>query len=530
MKLPLATQQLGLQEITPKDVVRVSTEDITVRISPEAYRAIDAARSLIDELVARDIPTYGVTRGLGSLRDQRISGEMQEIFQSFVFASHHAGTGSLLNREEARAVMFTRLAVMARGNSGGSRELIDGLAALLNSGVTPAIPEAGSVGSADLALLAAIGSVMVGNGRAIEAGTIISGSEALQKAGLLPVELQAKDGHALVVANSGSVGIGCLAAFQLANVARMADLSAASSIEALTFNIGVFDAEVLSARPHPGQITSGERMRELFSGGALAEGEALPTSLQDPLSFRTVPQVHGVLLEQLQHLNEVLTIELNSQPENPFIEVDRRRMVSNGNFSALRLALALDQARVALAHLMILSERRISVLIARLRAERPLEEQLESFDQNIVPVVPPVLANVAATLSARVQHLANPISLFSAVVGDGVEDHNAQAYSAARRLREAIEEAEQLFAIEALAASGVAALSPQVQQRRRGPNMQSFTNKATEIYRSYEPSGGTQVQLDAFRELLHEKAEKLNGVFMDLHLNDPPTNPTGAKL
>ena len=503
--------RLGVHQITAAQVAQISRGTAGVSVDAEAYRRIDAARELIDGIVARDEPAYGLTRGLGSLRDQRIPDEMQDTFQAFVYASHHAGTGALLSRTEARAVMVARFAVMARGNSGASRTLIDGLAALITSGVTPAIPEAGSVGSADLALLAAVGSVLVGHGRAITAdGTLISGADALRGAGLSPVQLEAKDGHALVVANSGSVGLGCLAEEALRRVAGMYDLAAAHSIEALTFNLGVFDAEVLAARPHPGQIESGIRFRELFDGGALAAGEVTPASLQDPLAFRTLPQVHGVLLEQIQLLREVLDIELNAMPENPFIDFAGQRMVSNGNFSALRLALALDQARVALAHLGMISERRISLLIGRLRADRSLVEQLTSFERGTVPVVPPILANVAASLSSQLQYLAQPASPIAAIVGDGVEDHNSQAYAAALRLREAIAVAEQLCAIEALAAAGVASLDPAVRDRRRSTRLTRFAAQAQAALQSYEPHGGTQAQLDRLRALLGTDSEHVD--------------------
>lgn len=512
MSEPETMLQVGTEWVTPERIAQLSRGTGAVAVAPEAYARIDAARSLVDGIVARDEPAYGVTRGLGSLRDQRIPSELQDVFQAFVFASHHAGTGEVLSREAARSVMIARLAVMARGNSGASRSLISGLAELISRDITPAIPVAGSVGSADLALLAAVGSVLVGNGYALDHnGAKISGSAALAAAGMAPVSLEAKDGHALVVANSGAVGLGSLAVVDLARVAAMADLAAANTIEALTFNTGIFDAEVLAARPHPGQITAGVRLRSLFAGGALAAGEVKPASLQDPLSFRTIPQVHGIVLEQCEHLRDVLGIELNAMPENPYIDFAAQRMVSNGNFSAVRLALALDQSRVALAHLGMMIERRIAVLIGRLRADRPLIDQLTSFDAGTVPVVPPILANVAASIASRLQYLASPVSVITAIVGDGVEDHNSQAYSAALRLRESLEAVEELIAIELLAATGVSSLDQGVAGRRRGAQLAGVAEQASQILYNYEPHGGTQVQLRALRELLHAEAD----VFLD---------------
>ncbi|MBK0421573.1 aromatic amino acid lyase [Leucobacter sp. CSA2] len=523
------TLHLGATRVTPDEVARVSRGEAPVRLDETAHRRIDAARAVVAGLIARGTPAYGVTRGLGPLQDQPIPPELQRDFQTFVFASHHAGCGENLSRAEARSVMIARLAVMAQGNSGGSRELITGLAELVSRGVTPAIPVAGSVGSADLAPLAAVGTVLVGRGRALgRDGTPIPGDEALRAAGIEPVSLQAKDGHALVVANAGAVGIGCLALVDLERLARIADLAAVHSVEALSCNTDVFDDAALSARPHPGQVRSGARLRRLLAGGALSSGEVRPARLQDPLSFRTIPQVHGVILEQAAHLREVLDIELNSMPENPFIDESSGTLIANGNFSALRLALSLDQCRIALAHLGLLAERRIAVLIGRLRADRPLSEQLVAFASGSAPVVPPILANVAASISARLQHLAAPFSILPSIVGDGIEDHNSQAYSAALALRDAIELAEQLFTIEALAASGVSASEPETHARRRGPGLAPFAALASRILESYEPTGGTQAQLTAMRCALHKnsrcKAKSAGPVGLGADTVSPPAH------
>src|SRR5699024_8137294 len=209
--------------------------------------------------------------------------------------------------------------------------------------------------------------------------------------------------HSLIVANSGSVGLGCLATMRLERLAAMADFTATSSAEALGANTNAFAEQSLAARPHPGQVVSGKRVWALMAGGALAEGIVVPSSLQDPLSIRTIPQVHGALLEQLAHLNDTLNIELNSMPENPFIDRKTQEMTPNGNFSTIRLALALESTRLSLGHLAMLAERRIASMVRQLRSNRGILEQIEALDYGSYPLIPVINANTASALVARIQ-------------------------------------------------------------------------------------------------------------------------------
>lgn len=472
----------GTDWITPRTVAGLSELSNPIHISDEAYALIDSARTVIDATVAHDIPAYGVTRGLGPLRDQRIPNELQHTFQEFVFASHDAATGPLLSRAEVRAIMIARLSVMARGNSGASRGIVDGVKQLLDADITPAISGEGSVGSADLAALAMVGLVLTGQGRVLnDAGESVPAGPVLEAAGFAPAQLFAKDAHSLVVTNSSSLGLACRGLVRLDRLAAMVDLTAAHTIESLGLNLGIFAENLMLARPHPGQILSAARMRSLFAGGDLAGGEFVSASLQDPLSVRAIPQVHGSLLESIAHLEEVLAIELNSKPENPFIDHELSLMISNGNFSSIRMSMALEQVRLLVAHTMMMTERRIALMVKQLRSGRTLVEQVVSYSDGNEPIVPVVLANTAAALTTRIQHLALPVSAFDAVVGDGVEDHNAQAYAAVRALDQTLGFAEQLLSIEALVASGITILSAEAPKRRRSATLAQFNEGVREI-------------------------------------------------
>lgn len=467
----------GTDWITPRTVAELSELSNPIHISDEAYALIDSARAVIDAAVAQNIPAYGVTRGLGPLSDQRIPDELQHTFQEFVFASHDAATGPLLSRDEVRAIMIARLSVMARGNSGASRAIVDGMKQLLDADITPAISGEGSVGSADLAALAMVGLVLTGQGRVLNnVGESVPTGPVLEAAGFAPAQLFAKDAHSLVVANSSSLGLACRGLIRLDRLAAIVDLTAAHTIESLGLNLGIFAENLMLARPHPGQILSAARMRSLFAGG-----DFVSASLQDPLSVRTIPQVHGSLLESIAHLDEVLAIELNSKPENPFIDHELGLMISNGNFSSIRMSMALEQVRLSVAHTMMMTERRIALMVKQLRSGRTLVEQVVGFRDGNEPIVPVVLANTAAALTTRIQHLALPVSAFDAVVGDGVEDHNAQAYAAVRALDQTLDIAEQLLSIEALVASGITILSAEATTRRRSTTLAQFNEGVREI-------------------------------------------------
>jgi len=457
MTSPLRVVRLG-PGLTPSDVAAVAIGHAVVEVDRLAVDArLAAARAVVQDALDSGVPTYGLNRGLGPLRDSEIPPELIEEFQRYVIVSHAAAIGAPLSRIEGRAALLARLNTLAAGASGASVTLFDGLLALLQHDVIPAIPDEGSVGAGDLSQLASIGQVLLGAGRAWLPGRdrMASGAEALEAAGLEPLRLEAKDSLALVGSNALSVGTASLTQRRARLVAERADLVAALTIEALGANLSPFDEAALAARPHPGQQASGRRIRAAVAGGDLAEGRRPFASLQDAVSLRTVPQVHGALFDQLDQLEQMLVVELTCAPDNPFLDVERGVFVSNGNFSITNLAIAFDALRIGLAHVAKLGERRVALLVKQLRQGLTLTDQVQAATTATGYVTPVILAQTASALVARIKHLASQISLTGTTVGDGVEDHSSMAYPSVRVTEQALDVVEQLLAVEALLAATV---------------------------------------------------------------------------
>ncbi|PWD50419.1 histidine ammonia-lyase [Serinibacter arcticus] len=445
---------LGTERITPSEVALVAVGGATVRAPRVTIDLLRRARGVIDSVLASGIPSYGVNRGLGPMRDQEIPPELQADFQQFVIASHAAGVGDPLSPAQSRAIVAARLAGLAQGGSGISVETFEALIALIDADITPVVTRFGSVGAADLAPLAAVGAVLLGRGTTYGPdGTKVSGERALAAAGLSPTRLGPKDALALVGHNSGSIGLACLASTSLDTLVLATDLVAAMTVEALGASLAPFNEIVAEARPLPGQVASAAAVREAVSGGDLSDGLIATISLQDALSIRTVPQVHGVLHQTASDLREILTVELNSPTDNPLVDVEAGIVRPTGNFSVLELAISVESTRLVLAHVGMLAERRIASLVHRVRSDRPLVEQIASASSSARFLTPVILANTASQIVVRLKHLANPLSTAGTTVGDGVEDHSSQAFAAVLATVDAIEAVEILLAIETLLAS-----------------------------------------------------------------------------
>ena len=444
--------------LTPRDIADVALGHATVSVDwPLVGGRLTRARALVEDALSAGLPTYGVNRGLGPLRNSEIPRELVADFQRYVIVSHAAAIGAPLSRIEGRAALLARLNTLASGASGVSEGVFVGLLTLLRHDVIPVIPDQGSVGAGDLSQLAAIGQVLLGLGRAWLPGRheMVSGSEALRVAGLEPLQLAAKDSLALVGSNALSVATAALTQRRATLIAERADLVAALTLEALAANLSPYDAAALAARPHPGQQASGRRIRTALAGGDLSSGHRSASSIQDPLSLRTVPQVHGALLDQLEQLEQMLVIELNCAPDNPFLDLERGIFVSNGNFSITNLAVAFDALRIGLAHVAKLAERRVALLVSQLRQGLPLIDQVRAVAASVGYVTPVILAQTASSLVAQAKHASAPISLAGTTVGDGLEDASSMAYSSVRLTEQVLTVVEQLLAVEALLATAV---------------------------------------------------------------------------
>jgi histidine ammonia-lyase len=430
-----------------------------VELGPEALARIRASRAVVDRALGSGAAIYGLTTGIGHLKDTRLPDEELRRAQQLLVMTHAGGIGPALPAELVRAALMVRLNGIARGGSGASPAVAETLAAMLNAGVHPVVAETGSVGAGDLAQLAAIALVAIGMGSAESAGEILPGGEALRRAGIAPLELQPKDGLALVSANGISIGHGALVVARAARVAEAADLTAALSLEATGGNPSVALPVVGRAKPFAGQIASCRRILAALEGSYLLQPDA-PTSIQDPLSFRVAPQVHGALRELLGFAHRAVETELNSQSDNPLVSVQDQAMVHNGNFHPIVLALAFDGLRGAIAHVGQLSERRMSHLwdayfgnVAGLGVEPP---------GGTVPRFPGLsLRYPAAAVAAELKQLAAPATLdVPTLESGGLEDHGTSAPLSVRKADVALGLLEDLLAVELLMARDVLSATP----------------------------------------------------------------------
>ncbi|PSK87377.1 histidine ammonia-lyase [Murinocardiopsis flavida] len=505
---PLSVRRILVLDEGPinlDDVISVARDRVPVEVSPEVLGRVAAAHEVVLDTMRAGIPSYGLNTGLGPARDQRIPADLLEAFQEQIISSHAAGIGEAMGVEEVRAIMFARLAGMSRGGAGTSPSLFEALRQFLNKGVHPVVPRLGSVGSADLAQMASIGTALLGKGRVIDDdGSTRPAADALAEAGLRPVQMQPKDSLALIGANAASVGTGTLNLRRLRRLLGTADHVAALTVEALTAHTSVFADVLMLARPLLGQAASAARIRAALHGSALVDAP-MPNSVQDPLSLRTVPQVHGALADLLQHCAGLLTIEINSRAENPLVDVEQRQVISNGNFSVLGIALAFEALRLAVAHMGMLAERRIALLVRNTRSTTSVAEQVRQGRWRTGYLVPVLLQNTAAALVSELKQMASPITIMGTPVADGVEDHNSLAFSAIQLTGRAADHVETLQAIEVLLASDT--LDGRGEQPLLGEGTGRMYRKVKDVLAQLAPGMATDVVIDRLRtDLLAETA------------------------
>lgn len=435
---------------TPHDVAAVAG-GADVDVDARAYDLVRASRKVVEQVLGGHIAVSGRDNGQGPRRNGRVSPEPLFDFQRHVVLSHPGGVGDPLSDVDVRSVLFARLAGLARGGSGASPAVLAALADLLNAGVHPVVPEIGSDGTSDQAALAAVGEVLIGRGRARYRSVEMSGAAALAEAGLHPLELRPKDALAVLGGNSVSVGIGATTLVRARHAARLADLAGALTLEALNGNLSPFDPEVHEAKPFPGQRAVAAHVLTLLSGSYLFRPDA-GASLQDSLSMRTIPQVHGAFREQVDHALHAVTVELNARADDPLILPGSARVLSNGNFHPMVLALAFETLRVGAAHVGIIAERRVAKLAAAHR-QRTIDDQLRRGMRTL----PTAIAYSAAALSSQLKQMAGPVTLMLLPLGQHVADHDTLAPVAVLHTRHSLERLELLVTIEILMASALIA-------------------------------------------------------------------------
>ncbi len=444
-------------DLTLSELVSVSREHVRVTLDSEAKVRVLAARAAIDAVAngGDDAPrVYGVNTGFGFLAETRISSEHVRALQRNLVRSHACGVGPSLKTEVVRAMMLLRAQVLARGFSGVREVLIELLCEMLNRGVHPVIPTQGSVGaSGDLAPLAHLALVLIGEGRAEYKGAEYPGKEALNLAGLTPVELQAKEGLALINGTQLMLAIGALTLTDAELLATHADIAGAMSLEAQKGSWHPFEDRVVRVRPHPGALTSAANLRLLLAHSEIAESHIDCGKVQDAYSFRCMPQVHGASRDAMGWIREVLARELNSATDNPLVFVKEdgsAEVISGGNFHGQPLAIALDLLAIASAELANISERRVEQLVnpALSSGLPPFLAKNTGLDSGYM-----IAQVTAAALVSENKVLCHPASVDSIPSSAGKEDHVSMGSISATKAARVVEHLRQVLAIEIMVAA-----------------------------------------------------------------------------
>lgn len=427
-----------------------------VALAPQTIELIERSRAVVDAAIARGEAVYGVTTGVGHARNQRLPTEALEALQPTLVEMHLGALGEPMPTELVRAGMLVRLNGFARGGAGVSVEVAEAVAALLNHRIHPVIPRFGSVGAGDLSQLALLGRALLGKGDVELHGDEVAASDALSAAGLSPVTLRPKDALAIISSNALTVGHGITLWKAVTDLVAMADLVGATSMEAIGANPSFFEAAVAGARQSPGQIEVSRRLREALAGSRRVD--ATTASVQDPISFRVVPQVHGACRDVLSQFASELDKELNATSDNPMVEIESGRVLSNGNFHAMNLALSAESLKLALAHVGLLSERRSGQLwdaaVSSLGAAVGGGESPPLDDG-----IPPSLAGLALRYPAaarytRLRQIAQPVTLDVPSLDLNIEDHATNAAETLWTLREVVDIVTEILVVEILISFG----------------------------------------------------------------------------
>lgn len=483
-----------------------------VSLSQPAVERMNASRRVVDQLVASGTTAYGINTGFGKLASVRISAEQVRQLQVNLVRSHSSGVGAPLSNPETRALMLLRANALAKGFSGVRPLVVETLCAMLNLRVHPVIPSQGSVGaSGDLAPLAHLAQVVIGEGRAEFKGEVLDGGEALRRASIKPVALEAKEGLSLLNGTQGMLALLSLALRDAEILIDTADVAASLSLDALRGSPGAFDARIMHARAYAGASRTARNLAHLNEGSQIRESHRSAEKdprVQDAYSVRCTPQVHGAVRDSLAQARELAAVELNSATDNPLVFVrddGAGDIISGGNFHGQPLAMAADQVAIALATLGGICERRIEQMT------NPLTSMLPAFltpDPGLNSGF--MIAQVtAAALTSENKALATPHSVDSISTSGNQEDYVSMGMSGARRLSRMMENLRNTIAIELLCAcQGIDLLAP----LKTG----TLASKAYEAVRSKSPkvvqdrplapeiaAVATLIESSTFSSLLH---------------------------
>lgn len=481
-------------ELTFDDLREVVFERRPVLLASDARRAVERARDVVERHLDDPQPVYAVSTGVGKLSDVRLNPDQGRQLQVNLLRSHAVGVGDPLSDGETRAMMLLRANSLAKGFSGVRPLIIDALCEMLNRGVHPVVPSQGSVGaSGDLAPLAHLSLVLIGEGEAVYSpstrgqkkrragesgeGARMAGAQALRRAEIKPLALEAKEAISLINGTQAMLAVGSLALMQARAMAESADVIGALTLDALHGTDVAFDPRIQLVRPHPGQVRAAENLRRMLEGSAIRESHRACSRVQDAYSLRCMPQVHGAVRQAIEHASAVFETEMNAAVDNPLVFAAPRKagsrsdsdgegqILSGGNFHGEPLAFALDYLAIALASLAGISERRIERLVN------------PALNEGLPPFLAPdaglnsgfMMAQVtAAALVSENKVLAHPASVDSITTSGNKEDYVSMGMAAALKLKRIAANTRTVLAIEALAAAQALDFLKPLTTSRRG--------------------------------------------------------------
>ncbi|MBV7274621.1 histidine ammonia-lyase [Clostridium sp. PL3] len=439
--------KLNGYNLTIEDVINVACKGYEVCLTEEAKKKVIESRKIVDDIVENEKTVYGITTGFGKFSDVTISGEQCKTLQRNLIISHSCGAGEKFSTDIVRAIMLLRANALAKGFSGIRISTLETLIAMLNKGVHPCIPEKGSLGaSGDLAPLSHMVLPMLGEGEAEFEGKILSGKEAMGKAGIETIDLVAKEGLALINGTQAMTAVGTIALHNAMNLVKLSDVIGALTLEALRGIRTAYDPRVHEVRPHAGQIQTAKNMLALVEGSTFVTNQG-ELRVQDAYTLRCIPQIHGASKDAINYVKERVETEINSATDNPIV-FENGDVISGGNFHGQPMALSFDFLGIAVAELANISERRL--------------ERLVNFQLNDLP--PFLVKNgglnsgfmitqyAAAALVSENKVLAHPASVDSIPSSANQEDHVSMGTIAARKGLEISKNVRRVLATELMAA------------------------------------------------------------------------------
>jgi len=446
------------ESLTIEDVVRVARHGEDVTLTDDARMKIEKSRQVIEAAIREGRTVYGVNTGFGDLANVSIAASDVADLQVNLIRSHSVGVGEPFPEEVVRGMMLLRANALAKGFSGVRLEVVETLLRMLNRGVVPVVPQQGSVGSSgDLAPLAHMVLVMIGEGEAFLEGKRMDGAEAMRRADIPLVVLQAKEGVALINGTQPMTAVGVLAIHDALRLVSDATVAGAMSLEALRGTRAAYDARIHAVRPHEGQVDAARALLSILADSEINRSHADCGKVQDAYSLRCFPQVLGASIDAIRYVSSVLEVEINAATDNPLVFPDDGTVVSGGNFHGQPVALAMDFLSIALSEIANIAERRINRLVdPKLSGLPPFLTRNSGLQSGMM-----IAQYTAASLVSENKVLAHPASVDSIPTSAEQEDHVSMGTIAARKARQILENVKNVVAIEYLcAAQGLDLLAP----------------------------------------------------------------------